>query len=319
MLEPMKPWLRAVKYGYLRRRAQRMARKAGPDDRVPASVPVAFLFGCGRSGTTILGRIMSRHPHVCYLREPGYMWAAINRETDYSNFYDRVEGRCIMDASHADAQSRVRFGRLLLSARRRSGRRLLLEKTPINAMRIGYLDALVPHAKYVHIVRDGVDVSRSIGRIAVANTYRVTGKRGHNQWWGVDGIKWDTLARDGAAAGYFAHEVDRLQDDQVRGAYEWLVTHGEVDRWRKVLGDRLLDVLYPSLTADPESELRRLCAFLDLDAPEAWLEQARQMIGPARQNEGDAVTLPPSMCAAFNAYQERFGFANRAVPAGATE
>ena len=122
-IETVKPWLRALKYGYLRWRADRVARKPGPDDRIPASAPVAFLFGCGRSGTTILGRIMSRHPDVCYLREPGYMWAAINRETDFSNFYGRVQGRCIMDASHAGPGSQARFGRLMLSTRRRSGRK----------------------------------------------------------------------------------------------------------------------------------------------------------------------------------------------------
>ena len=30
-----------------------------------------FIIGCGRSGTTILGRTLAEHPRVKYLNEPG--------------------------------------------------------------------------------------------------------------------------------------------------------------------------------------------------------------------------------------------------------
>ena len=36
----------------------------------------------------------------------------------------------------------------------------MLEKTQFNACRIGYLDALSPGCKFIHLVRDGVDVVR---------------------------------------------------------------------------------------------------------------------------------------------------------------
>ena len=319
MLDTFKSWLRPVKYGYLRWRAERLADRPGPHDQVPTPAPIVFLFGCGRSGTTVLGRVFSRHPHVFHLREPGYLWAAIDRETDFTNFYDRVQGRCLMDAAHAGPQARVRFARLMLSPLRRSGKELLFEKTPINALRIGYLEALAPDARFMHIVRDGVDVCRSIDRIATANTYRIAGKPTHNQWWGLDDIKWDALARDGVAAGYYEDQVGELHSHLAKGAYEWLVTQREVDRWRDALGDRLFELRYSDLTADPRAVLGEMCAFLGLDAPPAWLDAAAEILGPGRHNEGATVVLPPSMCRAFNAYQERFGFAGRAVDAaGAT-
>jgi hypothetical protein len=45
-------------------------------------------------------------------------------------------------------------------------RSTLLEKSPINAMRIGYLNALASGATFVHIVRDGIDVASSLERVA---------------------------------------------------------------------------------------------------------------------------------------------------------
>ncbi|MHC4305896.1 MAG: hypothetical protein ACYTGY_17125, partial [Planctomycetota bacterium] len=114
MLNTVKPWLRTLKYGYLRWHAERLAHRPAGDDSVPDPAPMAFIFGCGRSGTTMLGGLFSKHPEVCYLREPGYMWAAIEPETDCFNLYHRIDGRCLMDAAHAEPEIRVRFARVML-------------------------------------------------------------------------------------------------------------------------------------------------------------------------------------------------------------
>jgi hypothetical protein len=243
------------------------------------------------------------------------MWVAIERTTDFVSLYDRAGGRCIMDAAHVTPESRVRFARVMLPALRRRGRTMLVEKTPINAMRIGFLDALAPEARYVHITRDGVDVCRSIDRLASENTYKMGGKARANQWWGTDNVKWHALLRDGIEAGYHAGDAPRLEGHLAWGAYEWLVTLLEVDRYRDALGDRLFEIRYPDLAADPGGVLAAICRHLGLVAPPVWLAEAAKRIGPARRHDGPDVVLPPSICAAFNACQERLGFANRAVSA----
>jgi len=40
--------------------------------------------------------------------------------------------------------------------------------------------------------------------------------------------------------------------------------------------------------------------------------RAIEMLTPERTNSGDPLRLPPRMTAAFNAQQERYGFAGRA-------
>ena len=42
----------------------------------PETEAPVFLIGCGRSGTTILGERVDRHPPVTYLYEPRAPWAA---------------------------------------------------------------------------------------------------------------------------------------------------------------------------------------------------------------------------------------------------
>lgn len=313
MVEIVKPWVRALKYNFLRYLAEWTVRQSSSDEQ-PQQLPLpVFVIGCGRSGTTILGQVLSAHPEVYYLFEPYHLWAAIDPMTDVLNLYHRLDAHFLMNASHSTEESKIRFNRLIRGSQQNKGVRIVVEKTPLNAMRIGYLNALAPRSKFIHIVRDGIDVSCSIERIASTNSYQIAGKPKLNQWWGVGDYKWKALSRDGVWAGYYPDEVDRLTVHRSRGAYEWLVSLAEVDRWRDQLGDRLYEITYNQLTANPEASLRNICKFLELDSPSIWLNQVTNTIRPASHTSGDTLRLPSAMCDAFNHYQERFGFTNRAI------
>lgn len=312
MLDSLKPLLRSAKLRVIRARAERMARRPAPRGGGRLAPP-AFIVGCGRSGTSILGIALREHPAVCYLREPYHLWANVDRRLDVTNLHYRGEARLFMDADDASPESRERFGRLILGARLRSGRPTLIEKTPHNVCRIGLLEAFTGGAaRWVHIVRDGVDVARSIHRLATTQPYRMAGHADYNQWWGRDHLKWRRLAEEGPARGYFPEEVALLATDAQKGAYEWLTSLGEADRWRAVLADRLLEITYPQLTADPAGTLRLIAAHVGADAPESWLESAAAMISAERRNDGAPLALPPAMAVRFNELQARFGFPGRA-------
>ncbi len=314
MVDTLKPWMRKLKYSWLQHSAEYKVQKSNFCKQGLHTPRFAFLIGCGRSGTTILGQIFSRHNEVGYFFEPYHLWTAIDPLTDVLNLYHRLDAHFLMDASHANEEARLRFHRIFIERYFNINTKILIEKTPLNAMRIGYLNSLNPQAKFIHIVRDGVDVSCSIERIALTNSYKIAGKPKLNQWWGVENYKWKALSRDGASAGYYPNEVSSLENYCSKGAYEWLVTLREVDRWREQLGDRLYEITYNQLSANPEDTLRNICKFLDLDSPSLWLNQATNTIRPASRTLGNTVSLPPAMCDAFNRYQERFCFTNRAIP-----
>jgi hypothetical protein len=218
-----------------------------------------------------------------------------------------------MDHSQASEEVRARFERLILHPKGKPAGAVVVEKTPYNAMRLGFLEALAPGARYVHVVRDGVDVCRSIALIASVEGYRIAGMPDLNPWWGNGYSKWHYLARDGAAAGYYPDEVSRLTTEEARAAYEWLVSLGEVDRWRDRLRDRLLEFTYDRLTLSPRQTLQSLGDFLGIGAPQQWIDAAAHLLDRPRRNPCQPIPLPEAMCRDFNALQQRYGMPGRAI------
>jgi CelD/BcsL family acetyltransferase involved in cellulose biosynthesis len=267
-----------------------------------------FIIGCGRSGTSLLGKLFATHPVVSYFDEPYDRWAAMDPETDFLQLYSRGEHHCLLDASSVTATARRRYKRLMSA----SAGLTMVEKSSINALRIGYLDALAPEARFVHIVRDGVDVAHSIERIA-AVTRRLTFRPALNKWWGVDNVKWTTLSRDGRAGGYYPDEVRLLRTDAQRGAYEWLLSLREVGAWRACLGSRFCELRYQDLIDNPRETLRAVMDSVHMPCPDGWVEQAAALVEPASRRHGPAITLPGQMCADFNSFQEDFQFSGRAI------
>ena len=189
----------------------------------------------------------------------------------------------------------------------------LVEKSPINTLRIGYLDAVAPGARFVHIARDGVDVAYSIEQKA-AITKRIAFRRPLNAWWGVGHVKWAALERDGIAAGYYPDEVHLLTTDAQRGAYEWLVSMREVHAWRKYLGSRFIEIRLADLIKDPRPTLTSIFGRLDLPAPSGeWLDPAMTRINPVINRHNAQLALPSHMRADFNNFQARYGFSGRAA------
>jgi hypothetical protein len=192
----------------------------------------------------------------------------------------------------------------------------LVEKSPINALRIGFLEAIAPGARFVHIVRDGVDVAYSIERKAGV-TRRLAFRPPLNNWWGVGDTKWTALKQDGRAAGYYPDEVDELITDAQRGAYEWLLSVREVNAWRAHLGVRLIEFRLDDLINEPRKVLKSLIDALDLSSSdEDWLDQAIIKVHRPKDQEGSKLTLPGQMQVDFNYWQERYDFKGRAISKG---
>ena len=305
----LKPIIRAVKYNILYHYAVLKSQN-------PISLPkcdkksVTFIVGCGRSGTTILGELFSLHSQIYYLFEPYHLWAAIDDRTDVLNLFSKTDSLLLMNEMHYRDELQQRFSRLIDN--RGTYNQSVVEKTPLNAMRIGYLNVMAPDAKFINIVRDGVDVAHSIAKLANQSSYKISGKANLNQWWGVDNAKWTALERDGTSNNYFAEEIQFLQSHESKAAYEWLVTLSEVDKWRSILGHRLMEVTYEDLVTEPQATLQALCNFLHIEPTEVWLTTGVKQIKPAHQNKNVTLELPMKIGQAFNSYQQKYGFVNRA-------
>lgn len=296
---------RAVKLDarYWMARARALAPHQGRSENPPV-----FIMGCGRSGTTILGEILGCHPNVSYQFEPYHTWAAVDSITDASNLFGSNRGSIFLREQDCTIAARNRFRRLF----RASGQRQLIEKTPHNALRIQYLDALVPGARFIHIVRDGIDVVESIKRVAVGNNYHLYGRNNFNSWWGANDYKWMSLRDGGIERGYFADEVHHLHSHSEKGAYEWLVSLLEVDRCRGELGDRLLEVRFEDIGNETANELCRIAEFAGVNAPLDWLRRAVALVED-RSKPAEMPVLPEAMQEQFAAYRSKFGYGEARV------
>ncbi|MFC4763939.1 sulfotransferase family protein [Dyella koreensis] len=151
-----------------------------------------FVVGCPRSGTTIVQAMLARHPAVFTLPETGFFehlhgntawrWGDARIEYQQARLQQRLgfsrkhERNLFMTLQRMLSSSPVsslrpslrirtlerRFITLLDRLAQENGRDMWLEKTPNHLLFIPEIEALVPDARFVHVIRPGMDVLASL-------------------------------------------------------------------------------------------------------------------------------------------------------------
>jgi LPS sulfotransferase NodH len=129
---------------------------------------LVVVFGCARSGTTWLQQLLLAHPDVGGPDE-AESWIFM----DLHAFWSSPELAASIPSDRLAALLRRFCDRLFAAAleRHRSGATLFVEKTPGHAQHLDEIASVYPDAWFVHIVRDGRDVARSLAEFehGVAN------------------------------------------------------------------------------------------------------------------------------------------------------
>ncbi len=301
---------RTMRWHAAKARSELLASVPSELDSRPSARAPAFIVGAGRSGTTALGRALGFSPRLTYYFEPVDRWYAISPATDYGGLFDLRAGRCVLRSRDVDDAVRMRFRRVFRHALADDGQ--LLEKTPINAFRIEFLEAIDPRTRYVEIRRDGVDVVRSIVQLSRKNDYNMLGRGRANRWWGADDCKWRTLSRE---VGDLEIEPEFLVPEAefaTRAAIEWIASLKSVERAAVQLGDRLYRVNHSDLLARPEETLAGIAGFLGV--PEGdWMKRAGESLRVSNRRVRMPLVLPGAIARRVNTWNERLGFGGRAI------
>jgi len=227
-----------------------------------------FVFGCPRSGTTIVQAMLARHPDVFTLPETAFFehlfsnlrwrWGDRNvraraRRLRHRLGFARSSGRralrqiqrSLLGPSARDRsvpwRTRActeRFVALLDDMAERAGRSAWVEKTPNHLLYIPEIEAALPDARFVHVIRRGIDV---VASVFDANLRFGEFDGGPALWAG----RWNRAA-----------QIHRRQMGRPRHHFVFL----------------------EDLIADSEGEWLRLCRFLDIPPDSGLTDTCSQTI-----------------------------------------
>ncbi|MFG0283436.1 MAG: sulfotransferase family protein [Phycisphaerales bacterium JB039] len=267
------------------------------DGASPAAAPpgLVFLTGCGRSGTTILGTILSQRPDVSYLNDRFRLWTDVFLAGDIWGMNpESRQARVALGASDVTDSGRAAvFARL---EKARAGKAIVLEKLAINNFRLPFLRALAPSARFINIIRHGVEVARSIARKVEAG-----------EWYGVDDRKWPLLCEHAEARG-LGDLAASCRTPYERGLLEWRMSVEAAAPVVEELGGRqLIQVTYAELIDFPDQVIARIERFLRLPHDEtaaAWAATNVRRLNPA----ADEAPAPESTDRIAGATLRRFGY-----------
>ena len=132
-----------------------------------------FIVGSPRSGTTVLGTILDTHPRISQWYEPYFVWDKYFRNAPHD---ERTED----DATHKVCQ---KIYKDFLRYKKKRKCAIVVDKSPRNSLKIPFIQKVFPHTDFIHILRDGRDVTLSIHKEWVRRKEIINGP-GDNRGFG---------------------------------------------------------------------------------------------------------------------------------------
>lgn len=272
------------------------------------SAPI-FITGLGRSGTTILGILLSLHKDVGFLNEPKAMWHLIDPRQDLNANYSLDGGQYRLAASEVTPSMRQRAHRLFSRYLAVTRAHRVVDKYPEMIFRLDYLLSLFPDARVIFITRNGTDAVPSV----VKWSERMgTSRNGTlEDWWGRNDAKWRYLREQVILADPQYRSVWDVATPDLnhadRAALEWTTSMREGLTQQKRHPDSVMRVSYEDLLAQPQQTLVALQRHCGLVPDDAVVDYAKNRLydNPAK----GWPTLHPAVDDLFRQTMDELGYA----------
>ncbi len=252
----------------------------------PIQKPI-FILGTGRSGTTILGIVLSMHKDIGYLNEPKALWHLIHPDEDIIGSYSRGTAKYRLKAEDMTDEMLQRAKQLFGAYLSATGAKRVVDKYPELIFRVDYVRALFPDARFVFLVRNGWDTCTSIAAWSDRLGIQLNGET--HDWWGVNSRKWqllvDQLVSTDIDLKDILEDIKNSKSHLERAVVEWVVTMREGLSLIETKPEYIHTIRFEDLTSKPEETLSSLCNFCELPKDETFLNYARHTLHPVPSRE----------------------------------
>lgn len=265
----------------LRDRLGRAKLRARQLTHVPALVTGAsldrpiFIIGAPRSGSSLLFNVLRTSSRLAH-------WPGEAHEVWEADYHPALRGwdSNALDATDVtpEAAARIRRSFVLLTG----SHRRMIGKTPRNSLRVPFVDALFPDARFVFLRRDGLDNVNSLinaWRTPRYKTYRLPEPHSIP---GVDPLWWKFVL-------YPEWRADSRGPLEVVCAQQWKVCNdGALEAAAAMSSDRWIEVSYEDFIERPVEETGRMMELLELP----YEQRVRDTAAAARRTPINIVTPP---------------------------
>lgn len=239
-----------------------------------------FIIGIGRSGSTILGKVLSMHKMIGFLNEPKAIWFVIDRRDDINGHFQLGDACYRFSEDDATPQKKEYANRIFGFYSAITGSKRILDKNPEILFRIPYVKELFPDARFLLLIRDGWDTVNSI--VNWSRRERVNRNGYLADWWGLNRRKWklmiEQLVPEEPLFNYCKDEIRLFTREEDMAAVEWIISMQEglrcIERWP----DSVLAIYYEDLIQSPIRELNKVIAFCELDPDDVFVSYAKETL-----------------------------------------
>jgi hypothetical protein len=264
------------------------------------AMPLLIIVGPPRSGTSVMGRILGLHPEVGTWIEPYFVW-----DRDFRDAVDDCRTK-----EDATPRVRERIRRSFKSFRQSMRVRWVVDKSPRSCLRVPFVRAVFPEARYLFLVRDGRDSvlsmakqwkakrgvaegSRKEGLLKARARLLIRWLRRQPLWrhrlralWFELGLPYQWLragllsrsrwkGRFGWGPRFRGWEelIDRVSPVEF-AAYQWLhCAQGLLQGLGIISEERRILVRYEEFISQPEKTLARIFSLMELGFPPGFMDR----------------------------------------------
>jgi len=223
---------------------------------------IVFLIGCGRSGTTLLSRLIGSCSNTHILNERRDLWHKVFPEL---NIWDNINSVLDFRNSKYEKKRNEKIRSIFFEEAERHNKNNILEKLPVNCFRLNFINKVFPEAKFIVIRRNSLEVAASIEE-----------KIGKGNWYGVNDNKLRLLIE--YAKSNSIETKDFLKTDFNKGLLEWKLSNIAINKFFNESKKDFFLINYSKLTLNSKDVLTEAFNFLEIKYNEEALLKSCKLV-----------------------------------------